>query len=361
MGLGDYPWSPGWGSRCGRMMVVTAYESLCATLKEKPKRWLVTGAAGFIGSHLVERLLALGQTVTGLDDFSTGHGRNLDEARAAVGDEAWRRFRLVEGDVADGAVCREACGDVDYVLHHAALASVPASVEDPLACHRSNVTGFLELGLAARDGGAKRLVYASSSAVYGDDPQLPKREGFALKPLSPYAATKVMDELYAMLFGDLYGLSAVGLRYFNVFGPRQDPKGAYAAVIPSWISLLVRGEEPRLYGDGSQTRDFCHVADVVQANLLAACAGPELTGRVYNVAGGRSLTVLELFDAIRSALAEKRPWVRELGLKRLPERAGDIRHSSASIEAITADLGFAARHDMASGLAESLDWYLEHP
>ncbi len=341
-------------------MVVTAYESLCGKLKREPKRWLVTGAAGFIGSHLVERLLSLGQAVTGLDDFSTGYRHNLDQVRLLLGDEDWGRFRLIEGDVADGEVCAAACRDVDYVLHEAALGSVPASVEDPLTCHRSNGTGFLRLALAARDGGVRRFVYASSSAVYGDDPRLPKEESLPTRPLSPYAVTKVLGELYARLFDDLYGLPTVGLRYFNVFGPRQDPKGAYAAVIPSWISLMASGKEPLLYGDGGQTRDFCHVADVVQANLLAACAPSSVTGRIYNVASGKSLTLLELFETIRRALSAKVPEAATLGLRRLPERAGDIRHSRASIDAIVGDLGFTPLHSVASGLEEALRWYLEH-
>ena len=339
---------------------MTSYEALSLELKKAPRRWLVTGGAGFIGSHLVEKLLGLGQTVTVLDNFSTGHRRNLDQVRHSVG-EAWvGRFRLVEGDIGDEESCREACRDVDIVLHEAAAVSVPDSVENPLKYHRTNATGFLNLLVAARDASVQRLVYASSSAVYGDDPRLPKEETHSLRPLSPYAVTKRIDELYGCLFSDLYGLPCVGLRYFNVFGPRQDPEGAYAAVIPSWVSLLVAGESPILYGDGGQTRDFCHVDDVVQANLLAATDSGPVAGQVYNVAGGESLTLLELFETLRSALAEKHPETATVELRKKPERAGDIRHSRASIEAIKEALGYAPRHSVASGLRASLAWYLQN-
>ena len=339
---------------------MTPYEALSLHLQEEPRRWLVTGAAGFIGSHLVERLLSLGQTVTALDNFSTGHRRNLEAVRLSVGG-AWSRFRLIEGDIVDESVCREACRDIDIVLHEAAAASVPESVENPLKYHATNGTGFLNLLVAARDGVVRRVIYASSSAVYGDDPRLPKEESLSPKPLSPYAATKLFDEIYGRLFDELYGLPTVGLRYFNVFGPRQDPRGAYAAVIPSWIALLASGKEPVLYGDGGQTRDFCHVDDVVQANLLAAATEGPVTGQVYNVAGGTSLTLLELFEVIRSALADRRPEVLGLGLAKRPERAGDIRHSRASVEAIEKALGYAPLHGVASGLEASLDWYLRNP
>ena len=253
-----------------------------AGLRKAPLRWLVTGAAGFIGSHLVERLLSLGQTVVGLDNFSAGHRHNLPAEQAG--------WRFIEGDIREPLVCRAACEGVDLVLHQAAVGSVPRSIEDPIRTHQSNVDGFLNLLIAARDGKVRRFVYASSSSVYGDAPKLPKREGDEGRLLSPYAVSKWINELYAMNFEKVYGLRTVGLRYFNVFGPRQDPNGAYAAVVPRWIAALAKGQRCEIYGDGETSRDFCYVANAVQANLLAAIAeGPQVTDCAYNVAvGGRT-------------------------------------------------------------------------
>jgi len=251
-------------------LLMSAYDELQFLLKREPRTWLVTGVAGFIGSNLLETLLGLEQRVIGLDNFATGHRKNLDEVKDRLRLEQWKRFNLIEGDISEETVCRGACAGADIVLHQAALGSVPASMEDPLGAHRSNVTGFLNVIVAARDAKVVRLVYASSSAVYGDDPELPKIEHKTGKPLSPYAATKAIDEVYADAFAKAYGFNSIGLRYFNVFGPRQDPEGAYAAVIPKWIAALLKGEPIYINGDGETTRDFCYIQNVVQANLLAA-------------------------------------------------------------------------------------------
>src|SRR6188508_2591656 len=245
------------------------YAAACAALRASPRSWLVTGSAGFIGSHLVEALLKLGQQVVSLDNFATGHRRNLDEVQRSVGPERWSRHRFLEADIVDLAACRRACEGVSIVLHQAALGSVPRSIEDPLRTHAANATGFLNLLCAARDAGAARFVYAASSSTYGDHPGLPKVEDIIGRPLSPYAVTKYLDELYADVFGRCYGTSTVGLRYFNVFGPRQDPEGAYAAVIPKWVAALLRDETVFINGDGETARDFCYIENVVQANLLA--------------------------------------------------------------------------------------------
>jgi UDP-N-acetylglucosamine 4-epimerase len=327
-------------------------------LAARPRRWLVTGSAGFIGSHLVERLLALGQTVVSLDNFATGHRRNLEEVRARVGDAAWRRHAFLEADIGDRIACARACQGVEIVLHQAALGSVPRSIADPITTHAANTTGFLHMLVAARDAGVARFVYAASSSTYGDHPALPKVEHAIGRPLSPYAVTKFVDELYADVFGRCYGLPSIGLRYFNVFGPRQDPDGAYAAVIPRWAALLVAGRAVSINGDGETTRDFCYVDNVVQANLLAALTEkPEAIGEVFNVAVGgcMSLNALhaELADLVRAA----RP-----GLDLPPPhyrafREGDVRHSQADIGKIVRLLGYAPTHDLRAGLAASLPWY----
>src|SRR5436309_3573132 len=268
---------------------MSPYDQLQIALRTRPHTWLVSGVAGFIGSNLLETLLKLDQRVVGLDNFSTGRHGNLEEVRGLVSPEQWRRFRFEEGDISELPICRKSSAGVDFVLHQAALGSVPRSMEDPLGCHESNVTGFLNMLIAAREAKAKRFVYASSSAVYGDDPELPKVEEKIGRPLSPYAASKAIGEIYAGTFARAYDFSSIGLRYFNVFGPRQDPEGAYAAVIPRWVATMLRGEAVHIHGDGETTRDFCYVANVVQANVLAATAAdPAATGEVYNVAvGGR--------------------------------------------------------------------------
>jgi len=334
-----------------------AYAKACAELGARPRRWLVTGSAGFIGSHLVEGLLRLNQEVVSLDNFSTGYRRNLDEVRAAVGDAAWRRHRFVEADIANLDACRAACLHVDVVLHEAALGSVPRSIEDPLTTHAANATGFLNLLVAARDAGATRFVYAASSSTYGDHPGLPKVEDAIGRPLSPYAVTKYVNELYADVFERCYGMSTIGLRYFNVFGPRQDPEGAYAAVIPRWVAQMLRGESVRINGDGETTRDFCYVDNVVQANLLAATAGVGASGQVCNVAVGGRLSLNELAALLREGIERRHPALSVPAPTHGPFREGDVRHSQADVGKARRLLGYAPTHDVRAGLAVSLPWY----
>lgn len=332
---------------------------LDARLAASRARWLVTGAAGFIGSHLVERLLRAGHEVVALDNFATGFERNLDEAVAAAGAGAAPRFRFIEGDVADLDACRRACEGVRWVLHQAALGSVPRSIDDPLKSHRANVDGFVNMLVAARDAKVARFVYASSSSVYGDDPQLPKVEQRTGRVLSPYAATKQINETYAGVFERVYGLGCVGLRYFNVFGPRQDPNGAYAAVIPRWMAALSKGQACDLYGDGQTSRDFCFVANAVQSNLRAALAeGPAVTDAVYNIAVGERTSLVELHRLIRERIAKVRPGAKDLAPRHLPERKGDIRDSQADTSRARDRLGYAPTHTVAQGLDETVGWYL---
>lgn len=336
------------------------YSEIQRELRRAPRTWLVTGAAGFIGSNLLEQLLRLGQEVVGLDNFSTGHRHNLEDVAARVGEEAAARFRFVEADIRDPDACRAACQGADVVLHQAALGSVPRSLADPIATNASNVTGFLNMLVAARDAGVRRFVYAASSSTYGDHPGLPKVEDRIGKPLSPYAVTKYVNELYARVFQDAYGLPVVGLRYFNVFGRRQDPHGAYAAVIPLWVSSLLGGRSCRINGDGETTRDFCYIDNVVQANLLAAMAGEEgVTGEVFNVAYGGRTTLNELFWMIRDALAAVRPEIAEAEPAYGPFRAGDVRHSLADVSKARDRLGYRPSHSVREGLAEALRWYVE--
>lgn len=328
------------------------------------RRWLVTGGAGFIGSHLVEELLRNGQVVTTLDNLSTGKKRNLEQVRQAVGDEAWSRHRFVEGDICDLVVCREACEGVEHVLHQAALGSVPRSIADPITSNGSNVSGFLNVLVAARDAGVSSLVYASSSSVYGDHPGLPKVEDVVGKPLSPYAVTKCVNELYARVFSLQYGLRTVGLRYFNVFGARQDPEGPYAAVIPRWVRSLLRRETVRIFGDGETSRDFCYVKNVVQANLRAATARDEtLSGEVFNVAVGERTTLNGLFRHLRSLIGKRHPFVLDVEATYEAFRQGDVRHSLADISKARSMLGYEPSHDLVAGLEEALPWYLTeyHP
>jgi UDP-N-acetylglucosamine 4-epimerase len=330
-------------------------------LAARPRRWLVTGAAGFIGSHLVETLLRLGQDVVGLDNFATGHKRNLDEVRGAVGDAAWRRFAFVEADICDRVACARACQGVSVVLHQAALGSVPRSIADPVATHAANATGTLNMLIAARDAGASRFVYAASSSTYGDHQGLPKKEDAIGRPLSPYAVTKYVNELYADVFGRCYGLAAIGLRYFNVFGPRQDPDGAYAAVIPRWAALLLAGRAVSINGDGETTRDFCYVDNVVQANVLAALTQDAAAiGQVYNVAVGGRLSLNALHDALADLVRERCPGLDLPPPHYRPFREGDVRHSQADIGKISRLLGYAPTHDVRAGLAAALPWYAAH-
>jgi UDP-N-acetylglucosamine 4-epimerase len=327
-------------------------------VRATPSRWLVTGAAGFIGSHLLETLLHAGQHVRTLDNFSTGRRSNLDAVRHRVGEEAWARHEAIEGDIADEATCQAACAGVDLVLHQAALGSVPRSIADPLVTHRANATGFLNMLVAARDAGVRRFVYAASSSTYGDSPALPKVEDVIGNPLSPYAVTKYLNELYAGVFGRCYGLPTIGLRYFNVFGPRQDPNGAYAAVIPRWIAAMLQGAECTINGDGETSRDFCFVANAVQANLRAALASdPDAIGRVYNIAVGDRTTLNDLHAELASALQVLRPGLHVAPPRHAPFRAGDVRHSLADIGLARRLLGYEPTHGVREGIAETVTAY----
>jgi UDP-N-acetylglucosamine 4-epimerase len=337
---------------------MTAYEEIHQELLTRPRSWLVTGVAGFIGSHLLETLLRWNQQVIGLDNFATGRKQNLEEVRHLVQPGQWARFTFFQGDILDPVLCRRACQGVDYVLHQAALGSVPQSIEDPLRFNESNVTGFLNLLVAARDQKVKRFVYASSSSVYGDDPDLPNRENRTGRPLSPYAVTKTVNELYAAVFARNYGLATIGLRYFNVFGARQDPRGAYAAVIPQWINAMLKGAPLRINGDGSISRDFCYVANTVQANLLAATSSnPGAINRVFNVALNASTTLNELFALLQQRLLSDHPSLRDYRPVHLPVRPGDILHSQADISLAQSLLGYAPTHTVAQGLDAALAWY----
>ncbi len=322
------------------------------------RTWLVTGCAGFIGSNLLEALLTLGQRVVGLDNFATGYRHNLEQVRDTVG-PAWKGFRFVEGDIRSLEACREACRGVDVVLHEAALGSVPRSIDDPVASHATNVTGFLHMLVAAREAGVKRVVYAASSAAYGDSPDLPKVEERIGRALSPYGAGKHMNEIYADVFGRCYGLDAIGLRYFNVFGPRQDPDGAYAAVIPKWIAALLNGEPVPVNGDGETARDFCYIDNVVQANLLAAIVeSKEAVGQVYNVAVGEQTTLNELHALLAGMLQVRDPAFAAAAPVYRDFRAGDVRHSLADIGKAQRLLAFRPTHRIGEGLEEALDWYI---
>jgi UDP-N-acetylglucosamine 4-epimerase len=337
--------------------LATRYPAIAAS----PRAWLVTGVAGFIGSNLLEALLRLGQRVVGLDNFATGHQHNLDQVQAAVGPAAWSRFRFIEGDIRSLETCRDACAGVDVVLHEAALGSVPRSIDDPITSHETNVSGFLNMLVAARDAKVKRFVYAASSAAYGDWPGLPKVEDQIGRPLSPYGAGKYMNELYADVFGRCYGLETIGLRYFNVFGPRQDPEGAYAAVIPRWVASMVRNEPVYINGDGETARDFCYIDNVIQANLLSGTTdNPEAVHQVYNVAVGDSTTLNQLHGRLAELLrrhdasfAADAPHYRDF-------RAGDVRYSRADISKIQGLIGYLPTHDVHQGLERAIDWYVEH-
>ncbi|MBI5136066.1 MAG: SDR family oxidoreductase [Nitrospirae bacterium] len=321
-------------------------------------RFLVTGSAGFIGSALVEALVLDGFFVRGLDDMSTGKQENLDELAALPGAGAGYEFIL--GDIRNLDTCRAAMDGIDYVLHQAALGSVPRSIEDPITSDQVNVGGTLNVFVAARDAGVKRVVYAASSATYGDEPTLPKVEERIGRPLSPYAVTKHVNELYAQVFATCYGLSTVGLRYFNVFGRRQDPDSAYAAVMPLFVSALLKGQAPTIHGDGEQSRDFTYIDNVVQANLLAATAPEASANTVYNVACGERVTLNVLYRELRGLLAPHLPQVAELSPVYGPPRPGDVRHSQADIGKIRKGLGYRVTDDVAGGLAKAIDWYRTH-
>ena len=338
---------------------MTAFDALKTQLRAEPRTWLVTGAAGFIGCNLVEALLLLDQRVVGLDNFATGHEKNLAQVQASVGPERWANFTFRRGDIRELADGHAACKGVDYVLHQAALGSVPRSLEDPLATHAANNTGFLNMLVAARDARVRRFVYAASSSTYGDHPGLPKVEDVIGKPLSPYAVTKLVNELYADVFGRCYGMESIGLRYFNIFGRRQDPDGAYAAVVPKWVASLIHNEPVYINGDGETSRDFCYIDNVIQANLLAATSQhPEAANQVYNVAVGDRTTLNQLFEAIRSLLVPKYPHLADFKPAYRDFRAGDVRHSLADISKARTRLGYEPTHRIGEGLAEGMDWYV---
>jgi UDP-N-acetylglucosamine 4-epimerase len=327
-------------------------------IADRRRRWLVTGVAGFIGSNLLEALLRAGQDVVGLDNFATGHQANLDEVRATLGEELWSNFRFIEGDICDTAACDAACDGVEIVLHQAALGSVPRSIEDPLRTNAANITGFLTMLDSARKAGVRRFVYAASSSTYGDHPGLPKQEDRIGNPLSPYAVTKYVNELYADVFARCYGCHAVGLRYFNVFGRRQDPDGPYAAVIPKWIKSLIEGVPVEIFGDGKTSRDFCYVDNAVQANLLAGLTQePDALNQVYNVAVGERTTLNELYGLIRARLSQYNPDLSRLEPIYRDFRPGDVRHSQADIAKASRLLGYSPSHRIDTGLDEAMDWY----
>ena len=338
--------------------MTTAFDQLQTRLQTQPHTWLVTGVAGFIGSNLLETLLKLNQRVVGLDNFATGHQRNLDEVQTLVTPEQWANFNFIQGDIRNLDDCQKAAQGVDYILHQAALGSVPRSVADPITTNATNITGFLNMLVAARDAKVKRFVYAASSSTYGDHPALPKVEDTIGKPLSPYAVTKYVNELYADVFAKTYGLQSIGLRYFNVFGPRQDPNGAYAAVIPKWISSMINGEPIYINGDGETSRDFCFVANAVQANLLAATTeSAEAVNQVYNVAVGDRTTLNTLYEQLKANLLPLYPNLADAKPEYRDFRAGDVRHSLADISKAAIRLGYAPKHRIGQGLALAMPWY----
>lgn len=339
-------------AQCGPMDWLAP--DLAEELRSTPRRWLVTGAAGFIGSNLVECLLGTNQEVVGLDNFGTGHQRNIEEAAQSAGSG---KLRMITADIRDREACDAAVDEVDIVLHQAALGSVPRSLADPLTTHDCNVTGFVNVLEAARKAGVRRFVYAASSSTYGDEPNLPKVEDRIGNPLSPYAATKLSNEIYAAAYARSFGFRATGLRYFNVFGPRQDPEGPYAAVIPSWVRSMLRDEEVTIFGDGETSRDFCFVANAVQANIRAALAGDEAQGEVFNVAVGEKTSLNELFGLIRDGLRDHQiHYTREP--RRVDFRPGDVRHSLADVGKARRLLGYEPTHGINEGIAVALPWYI---
>jgi UDP-N-acetylglucosamine 4-epimerase len=338
-----------------------AYDHALAGLRLRRQRWLITGVAGFVGSNLLETLLRHGQHVTGLDNFMTGYRDNLDQVRALVPGAAWQRFRFIEGDIRCLASCKDACAGVDYVLHQAALGSVGRSIEDPILTSDINMIGFLNVLVAARDAGVRRLVYAASSATYGDHTELPKVEERIGRPLSPYALTKHVNEVYADMFARCYQTEAIGLRYFNVFGPRQDPNGPYAAVIPQWFSAMINNTRLNINGDGKSSRDFCFVDNAVQANLLASlCTDAAAVNQVYNVAVNARTSLDELYALMRGMLDQRFPHLADHQPHYTAFRAGDVRHSQADISKAARLLGYQPTHRVEDGLRESLAWYVDH-
>lgn len=336
------------------------FEQVCTTLKTSARTWLITGVAGFIGSHLLEMLLQLDQKVIGLDNFSTGYQHNLDSVQTLVSREQWQRFTMMQGDICDPAILMTAMQGVDYILHQAALGSVPRSIADPWHSHESNVNGFLQMLIAAQHHQPRRVVYAASSSTYGDHPSLPKIEDTIGKPLSPYAVTKYVNELYADVFAKTYGVNSIGLRYFNVFGPRQDPEGAYAAVIPAWFASLINQTPVYINGDGDTSRDFCYVKNVVQANILAAVTqDPAAINQVYNVAVGERTSLNTLFTLIQAEVAKTYPDRLEATVQYRDFRAGDVQHSLADIDKAQSLLGYQPLYNVCQGLVEAAPWYVQ--
>ena len=336
------------------------YSEILSQLQKKPERWLITGVAGFIGSNLLELLLKNNQSVIGLDNFSSGHQHNLDQVQSTVTREQWHNFKFIEGDIRDLKTCQDACQSATYVLHQAALGSVPRSIADPINTHENNISGFLNILVAARDASVKRLVYAASSSTYGDHPDLPKVEGKIGSPLSPYAVTKLVNELYAQVFANNYGFKSIGLRYFNVFGQRQDPNGAYAAVIPKWVAAMITGSPVVINGDGENSRDFCYIDNAVQANILAATAPEVAANQVYNVALGERTSLNQLFELIRAGLERQYPHLINLKANHQDFRAGDIKHSQADISKAKNLLGYDPSHRISEGLDKALQWYVNN-
>ena len=341
--------------------MTTAYEILQDRLQTEQHTWLITGVAGFIGSNLLETLLKLNQKVVGLDNFSTGFQHNFDEVQSQVTSEQWQQFTFIQGDIRNINDCNKACANVDYVLHQAALGSVPRSIEDPITTNENNISGFLNMLVAAKDAQVKRFVYAASSSTYGDHPDLPKEEDKIGKPLSPYAVTKLVNELYTDVFAKTYGFKAIGLRYFNIFGQRQDPNGAYAAVIPKWFAGLIKNETVFINGDGETSRDFCFIENAVQANLLAATAENEdATNQVYNVAFGERTTLNELYQFIKQRVVTRHQSARDAEVVYRDFRAGDVRHSLADISKAGKLIGYSPEFSVKSGLDKAAEWYLNN-
>ena len=336
---------------------MSEFEKLCEQLASSPKKWLITGVAGFIGSNLLETLLKLGQTVVGLDNFATGHQRNLDEVKSTVSEEQWANFSFIEGDIRDYDTCTKAVENVDYVLHQAALGSVPRSIADPLTSNAANVSGFLNMLQAAKEANVDSFTYAASSSTYGDHPALPKVEENIGNPLSPYAVTKYVNELYANVYARTYGFKSIGLRYFNVFGKRQDPNGAYAAVIPKWTAAMIEGEDVFVNGDGETSRDFCFIENTVQMNILAACANDQAKDQVYNVAVGDRTTLNDLYKSIASSLKNNGIEVSNEPVYR-DFRAGDVRHSQADISKAKQKLGYDPKFNIGAGIDKAMPWYI---
>lgn len=340
---------------------MTEYEKMHKALREQPKNWLVTGAAGFIGSNIIKELLKMHQAVIGLDNLSTGRKANIDEALREIETPLKSNFSFINGDICDIIVCQNACKGVDVVLHQAALGSVPRSINDPIATHENNTDGFLNMLVAARDAKVKRFVYASSSSVYGDQPDLPRVESKIGQQLSPYAVSKYVGELYARVFNDIYGLECIGLRYFNIFGPCQDPQSTYAAVIPLWFASLLRGEPVYINGDGKTSRDFCYVKNAVQANILAGCVTEKRAiNQVYNIACSKNTSLLELFYLIRDLVAKTKPEVQSIEPIYRDFRQGDVRHSLADIGKAARLLGYQPQYLIKDGLKEAADWYIRY-